>query len=414
MLRNALAHGLESPAERAAAGKPESGRIALSLRQEANEVVLTLSDDGAGLDLERLRRKAEARGLLPSGAAPDVAELTQLIFVSGLSTADEVTELAGRGIGMDVVKNEIGAIGGRIEVASERGRGTTFTIYLPLTLAVTQAVLVRAGRDVLAGPSAMVAQVLRLRAEALAELLGKGEVEFQDRAYPLRGLTQLLGGPAPAPAPGYHSVLLLRSGKQRVALHVDELVGNQEIVVKNVGPQLARMAWMAGATVLADGGIVLIVNAVTLAQRARLATERGAAPTPTQPAALTVVMVVDDSLTVRKVTGRLLEREGFQVLTAKDGVDALEQMKDVLPAVMLVDIEMPRMDGFDLTRQVRADPRTRHIPIIIISSRTAEKHRSQALQLGVNAFLGKPYSEAELLMRIGDFIAGRTDAVIAA
>jgi len=410
MLRNALAHGLESPAERAAAGKPESGRIALALRQEANEIVLTVSDDGAGIDLERLRRKAEERGLLPAGAALDVAEATQLIFASGLSTADAVTELAGRGIGMDVVKNEVTALGGRIEVASERGRGTTFTIYLPLTLAVTQAVLVRAGSNVLAVPSAMVAQVLRLRSEALAEHLGKGEIEFQDGVYPLHGLAQLLGGAAPATTQGYHSVLLLRSGMQRVALHVDELVGNREIVVKSIGPQLARVPGVAGATVLADGSIVLIVNPVTLAQRTRLAPERAAAPAP----ALAAVMVVDDSLTVRRITGRLLEREGYQVLTAKDGIDALEQIKDVLPAVMLVDIEMPRMDGFDLTRQVRADPRTRHIPIIVISSRTAEKHRNQALQLGVNAFLGKPYPEAELLQLIGDFVAGRADAAIAA
>ena len=412
MLRNALAHGLEAPAARAAAGKPESGRVALSLRQEANEIVLTVGDDGAGLDLERLRRKAEARGWLPPGAAPDVAELTQLIFVSGLSTADEVTELAGRGIGMDVVKNEVTAIGGRIEVASERGRGTTFTIYLPLTLAVTQAVLVRAGSNVLAVPSAMVAQVLRLRAEALAEHLGKGEIEFQDRRYPLHGLAQMLGGAAPATTQGYHSVLLLRSGLQRVAVHVDELVGNQEIVVKSIGPQLARVPGVAGATVLADGSIVLIINPVTLAQRARLAPERAAAPS--LPAALPVVMVVDDSLTVRKITGRLLEREGYQVLTAKDGVDALEQMKDVLPAVMLVDIEMPRMDGFDLTRQVRADPRTRHIPIIVISSRTAEKHRKQALLLGVNAFLGKPYPESELLQTISDYVAAQANAALAA
>ena len=412
MLRNALAHGLESPAERAAAGKPESGRIALALRQEANEIVLTVSDDGAGIDLARLQRKAEERGLLPAGAAPDVAEATQLIFASGLSTADAVTELAGRGIGMDVVKNEVTALGGRIEVASERGRGTTFTIYLPLTLAVTQAVLVRAGSNVLAVPSAMVAQVLRLRSEALAEHLGKGEIEFQDGVYPLHGLAQLLGSAAPATTQGYHSVLLLRSGMQRVALHVDELVGNREIVVKSIGPQLARVPGVAGATVLADGSIVLIVNPVTLAQRARLAPERAAAPAPA--AAPTMVMVVDDSLTVRRITGRLLEREGYRVLTAKDGVDALEQIKDVLPAVMLVDIEMPRMDGFDLTRQVRADPRTRHIPIIVISSRTAEKHRNQALQLGVNAFLGKPYPEAELLQLIGDFVAGRADAAIAA
>ena len=414
LLRNALAHGLESPAERAAAGKPQSGRIAVTLRQESNEIVVSVSDDGAGLDLERLRRKAQERGLLPPGAAPDVAELTQLIFVSGLSTADTVTELAGRGIGMDVVKNEVTAIGGRIEVASERGRGTAFTLYLPLTLAVTQAVLVRAGGNVLAVPSAMVVQVLRLRSEALAQQVVAGEIEFQERSYPLYGLAQLLGGAASAAAAGYHSVLLVRSGMQRVALHVDELVGNQEIVVKSIGPQLARVPGVSGATVLADGSIVLIVNPVALAQRARQLPQRAAAPAPVPQAARALVMVVDDSLTVRKITGRLLEREGYQVLTAKDGVDALEQIKDVLPAVMLVDIEMPRMDGFDLTRQVRADPRTRHVPIIVISSRTAEKHRSQATQLGVNAFLGKPYPEVELLQYIRDFVAARPDAALAA
>jgi chemosensory pili system protein ChpA (sensor histidine kinase/response regulator) len=414
MLRNALAHGLEPPAERAAAGKPEAGRIAMVLRQEANEIVLTVADDGAGIDLERLRQRAEERGLLRPGETPEPQALVQMIFVSGLSTASSVTELAGRGIGMDVVKNEIGAIGGRIEVATERGQGTTFTVYLPLTLAVTQAVLVRAAGSVLAVPSATIEQLLRLRADALAEHLRAGSLAFQEREYPLHSLAHLLGAAAAAPAAGYHSVLLVRSGQQRVAVHVDELIGNQEIVVKNIGPQLARVPGVAGATVLADGAIALIVNPVALAQRALAHLERTAAPAATPAPALPVIMVVDDSLTVRKVTGRLLEREGYQVVTAKDGLDALEQLKDALPAVMLIDIEMPRMDGFDLARAVRADPRTRRIPIIVISSRTAEKHRSQAAQLGVNAFFGKPFPEAELLMRIADYVAAGTDAALAA
>jgi chemosensory pili system protein ChpA (sensor histidine kinase/response regulator) len=409
MLRNALAHGVEAPAARAAAGKPESGRISLSLRQESNEIALIVSDDGAGLDVEQLRRTAEDRGLLQPGQQATEAELMQLIFVSGLSTAKTVTELSGRGIGMDVVKNEITAIGGRIEIASERGRGATFTIYLPLTLAVTQAVLVRAGGSVFAIASAMVEQVLRLKSDAMAERYAAQEVEFQERHYPLYGLAQLLGvGAGGAAAQTYSSVLLLRSGIQRIALHVDELVGNQEIVVKNIGPQLARVPGVAGATVLADGGIVLIVNPVQLVQHARLVSERATAPAAPAPAARAapMVMVVDDSLTMRKITSRLLEREGYQVLTAKDGLDALEQMKDALPAVMLVDIEMPRMDGFDLTRNVRGDPRTRGVPIIMISSRTAEKHRTQAAALGVNVFLGKPYPESELLQHIAGYLAG--------
>jgi len=414
MLRNALAHGVEAPAARAAAGKPEAGRISVSLRQESNEIALIVSDDGAGLDVERLRRTAEDKGLLPPGQQLAEAELMQLIFISGLSTAETVTELSGRGIGMDVVKNEITAIGGRIEIASERGRGTTFTIYLPLTLAVTQAVLVRAGGGLFAIASAMVEQVLRLKSDAMAERYAAQAIEFQERRYPLHGLAQLLGvGAGGAAAQAYSSVLLLRSGIQRIALHVDELVGNQEIVVKNIGPQLARVPGIAGATVLADGGIVLIVNPVQLAQYARLAAERTAAPAAAPAPAAPVIMVVDDSLTVRKITGRLLEREGYRVLTAKDGLDALEQMKDALPAVLLVDIEMPRMDGFALTRILRGDPRTHGVPIIIISSRTAQKHRSQAAELGVNVFLGKPYPEAELLQHIATFVVAGQDAAVA-
>jgi chemosensory pili system protein ChpA (sensor histidine kinase/response regulator) len=418
MLRNAVGHGLEMPEARIAAGKPESGRLSLTLRQESNEIALVVADDGAGLDLEKLQRRGVELGLLQPDARPAEAELVQLIFASGLSTADEVTQLSGRGVGMDVVRSDIAAIGGRVDVASAPGKGTTFTVYLPLTLAVTQAVLVRAGGRVLAMSSAMVEQVLRLKADATSALYANGAVEFQERSYPLHSLAHLLGASGDAEIQNYNSVLLLRSGAQRIALHVDELLGNQEIVVKSVGPQLSRVAWVGGATVLPDGRIVLICNPVVLAQRARAplpglpltTTQKLAEEAPltlgtsAEPAA-GVVMVVDDSLTVRKITSRLLEREGYQVLTAKDGVDALEQLRDSLPGVMLVDIEMPRMDGFDLTRALRGDPRTQALPIIIISSRTAEKHRSQAAQLGVNAFLGKPYEEAELLDQIAKYLA---------
>ena len=403
MLRNSLAHGIEAPEVRAAAGKPESGRIAISLRQEGNEIALVVSDDGAGLDLERLRRKAEAAGLLQAGQDVPAADLAQLIFVSGLSTAEAVTELAGRGIGMDVVKSEIAAVGGRIDIENTPGKGCAFTVYLPLTLAVTQAVVVRAGGSLLAVSAAMVEQVLRLKADALAERYAAQVVELQDRRYPLHSLTQLLGGEAP-PSQTYNAVLLLRSGLQRIALHVDELIGHQEIVVKNVGPQLARVPGVAGATVLADGSIVLIINPVQLVQRARSAAERTTLPAAPPAQTAPVVMVVDDSLTVRKITARLLEREGYQVLTAKDGLDALAQMADTLPDVVLVDIEMPRMDGFDLARNLRGDARTRALPIIMISSRTAEKHRSQAAELGVNVFLGKPYPETELLQHIAGYV----------
>jgi chemosensory pili system protein ChpA (sensor histidine kinase/response regulator) len=409
MLRNALAHGVEAPQARAAAGKPEAGRIALTLRQEANEIALILSDDGAGIDTDTLYQKALEKGIVPAGEELGESERLQLVFASGLSTSEEVTQLAGRGVGMDVVRNEIAAIGGRIDIATARGQGTTLTIYLPLTLAVTQAVLVRSGGSLFALSTAMVEQVLRLKGDAMAQMYAAKHVEFQRRSYPLHSLQRLLEGAGAHDIQGYNSVLLLRSGIQRIALHVDQMLGNHEIVVKSIGPQLARVSWMAGATVLADGSIVPIVNPVVLAQRARGGAPGFEATTLVPPirgtdarSAAPLIMVVDDSLTVRKITSRLLEREGYLVITAKDGVEALEQLRETLPAVMLVDIEMPRMDGFELARSVRGDPRTQDIPIIIISSRTADKHRNQAAALGVNAFLGKPFHEAELLEHIDE------------
>jgi chemosensory pili system protein ChpA (sensor histidine kinase/response regulator) len=415
MLRNSLAHGIESTEARVAAGKPEIGKISITLRQESNEIALVMSDDGAGLDLDKLYRKAVERGVIEVHQPLTDLEKAQLIFASGLSTADEVTELAGRGVGMDVVRNDITTIGGRVDIATARGKGTTFAIYLPLTLAVTQVVMVRSGATPLAISAAMVENVLRLKSDAMAGLYDRRIIEIQDRSYPLHYLQQLLGANVATEIQPYNSVLLLRSGIQRIALHVDELIGNQEIVVKNIGPQLARVPGVAGATVLPDGSIVLITNPVQLAQQIRLAPSKAAlaeapASDPETKGSAPIVMVVDDSLTVRKITSRLLEREGYQVLTAKDGVDALQQLKDSLPSVMLVDIEMPRMDGFDLTKNVRGDPRTAAIPIVIISSRTADKHRNQAAQLGVNAFLGKPYQEAELLQHISSFVGAVVSA----
>jgi chemosensory pili system protein ChpA (sensor histidine kinase/response regulator) len=402
LIRNALAHGIELPAGRIAAKKDEGGRIVIALRQEANEIVLVVSDDGAGLDLERLRAKAVEKGLIAADAKLNEAEQLQLVFLSGLSTAESVSELAGRGVGMDVVRTEVNAVGGRIEVASTRGRGVTFTIYLPLTLAVAHAVMVRGGTVIAAVPAASVEQVLRVKADALVSFYEKGRVDFQGRDYPLHYLAQLLGQRGATDIRENNSLVLVRSANERVAVHVDELFGNREMVVKSIGPQLARLAGVMGATVLADGAIILIVNPVQLAQRGRAlpaAAPLEASAAPEMP----VVMVVDDSITVRKITSRLLEREGYRVITARDGVDALEQLKKEHPAVMLIDIEMPRMDGFDLTRNVRGDPRTMEIPIIVISSRTAPKHRSRASELGVNVYLGKPYEDAELLQQVASF-----------
>jgi chemosensory pili system protein ChpA (sensor histidine kinase/response regulator) len=413
LLRNAIAHGIESPEERRAAGKDEMGEIILTLRQEGNEVVITMSDDGGGLHYDRIRAKAIANGLLAADEPADERRLAEMIFHSGISTATKVTQVSGRGVGMDVVKTEVANLGGRIDVSSETGRGSLFRIFLPLTLAVTNAVMVRIGGRSYAIPASMIDQVQELKDDVLAGIRQSGQVEWQGNPYPFRFLPHLLGEPDALPEPRKrYWVLLLHSGAQRIAVQVDDLSRSQEIVVKNIGPQLSRVVGIAGATVLGDGRVVLILNPVALASRALPASRPAALPAAaaageTRPArsALPTIFVVDDSLTVRKITGRLLAREGYQVVTAKDGVDALEQLAELSPDVIISDIEMPRMDGFELARNIKSTERLRKIPIIMITSRTAEKHRSHAMEIGVSNYLGKPYQEEELLELVATYVA---------
>ncbi|NEX64463.1 hybrid sensor histidine kinase/response regulator [Noviherbaspirillum sp. 17J57-3] len=436
LLRNAVAHGVESREARRAAGKSETGELLVEVRQEGNEVVIRFCDDGHGLDVARIRDKAVRLGLLGHDGDASDEDVRDLIFHPGFSTAEEVTELAGRGIGMDVVRSEAAALGGRVSTWSEPGKGTHFTIHLPLTLAVTQVVLVGSGGRTYAVPSVLVEQVQQLKSHALAGAYNDGAVVWQGQRVPLHYLPALLGDRQSSPVgQQYTPLMIIKSGNDRVAIHVDEVIGNREVVVKNIGPQLARMTGIAGATVLGSGDIVLILNPVPLSMRqaqellraprqtpsdapdnmgavadlVHPATPQAGAPAPVQGLRTQhIVMVVDDSLTVRRVTQRLLSREGYQVVLAKDGVDALEHLQSVTPDVLLVDIEMPRMDGFDFTRNVRGDERTRGIPIVMITSRTAAKHRNYAMELGVNAYLGKPYREDELLGLIAGYV-GRVE-----
>lgn len=431
MLRNAIVHGIESRQDRVNRGKSEVGELLIEIRQEGNEVVIHFTDDGQGLNINRIREKAKSVGLLTDETQVSEAEVVNMIFEPGFSTASEVTELAGRGVGMDVVRSEAASLGGRVAVSTVEGKGAHFTIHLPLTLAVTQVVILNAGGKTFAVPSVLVEQVQQLKSAALATAYNDGAIMWQGARVPLHYLPSMLGERDATPdTQQYTPILIMKSDQERVAIHVDQIIGNREVVVKNVGPQLARMIGIAGATVLGSGDIVLILNPVPLAQkleqeRAKLpevsvdanATEMGAVaelvPNAATPASVEpvqglrthqIVMVVDDSLTVRRVTQRLLVREGYQVVLAKDGIDALEQLQSITPDVMLVDIEMPRMDGFDLTRNVRSDSRTTHIPIIMITSRTADKHRNYAMELGVNEYFGKPYREDDLLAAISGFV----------
>ncbi len=428
LLRNSVTHGIEAPDTRTAQGKEAAGAILVSLTQEGNEVGIEFRDDGKGLDLDRIRAKGLAMGLIQPDQQVSDADLANLIFTPGFTTADSVTELAGRGVGMDVVRSEVNAMGGRIETATAPGQGTSFKLVLPLTTAVTQVVMLRCGDATVAVPSTLIEIVRRATPAEIEQAYAGGGYPLGDRVLPFFWLGSLLQiSPAPTEAIGRtRPVVVVRSAQQRVALHVDEVLGNQEVVVKNLGPQLSRLPGLAGMTLLASGAVALIYNPVALAtlygDAARAATAaalnamRGGAPaTPQvshepQVAAAPLVLVVDDSLTVRRVTQRLLVREGYRVVLAKDGMDALERLAEERPSIVLSDIEMPRMDGFDLVRNIRGDARLRDLPVIMITSRIAQKHRDYAAELGVDHYLGKPYSEEDLLALIGRYTAAVSTA----
>lgn len=418
LLRNCVAHGIETPDKRAAAGKEATGTIVIHVRQEGNDVSVEFQDDGAGLNIERIREKAVQNGMIAADQQISDAEAANLIFLPGFSTAAQVTELAGRGIGMDVVRAEVNALGGRIETTTQAGRGTSFKLVLPLTTAVTQVVMIRSGKLSIGVPANLVELVRRASQKEVEQAYNSGNFEFGGESLPFFWSGALLqSSPRTSEPQGKTApVVIFRSAAQRVAVHVDEVLGNQEVVVKNLGPQLSRLPGLAGMTVLASGAVVLIYNPVALTQvygeQARAMSADRASPdalgegafkvvtsTPAAPAvpAVPLVLVVDDSITVRRVTQRLLTREGYRVTLAADGLQALEKLADELPSVVLSDIEMPRMDGFDLARNIRGDARLAHLPIVMITSRIAEKHREHAKELGVNHYLGKPYSEEELM-----------------
>ncbi|MBL8326161.1 MAG: Hpt domain-containing protein [Rubrivivax sp.] len=418
LLRNSVVHGIESAPRRTAAGKDPTGRIVVQVAQAGNEVAVEFGDDGGGIDYARIRERAEERGLIEPGQAMSDAELAQLIFAPGFSTAETVSELAGRGVGLDVVRAEVNAMGGRIETASAKGQGTRFRLLLPLTTAVTQVVNLRCGEFQVSVPSTLVEVVKRLPRAETEAAYATGTLDFNGERIGFYWLAALLQAGTRGDTSGRsQSVVVIRSAAQRVAVHVDEVVGNQEVVVKNVGPQLARLPGLVGVTLLPSGAVALIYNPVALAAvyadsaRSRMTQpQRPAGPKagPAAPAVAPLVLVVDDSLTVRRVTQRLLTREGYRVTTAKDGLEALERLAEERPVVVLSDIEMPRMDGFDLVRNIRADERLADLAVIMITSRIAQKHREYAVELGVDHYLGKPYSEEELLALVARYAHGET------
>lgn len=401
LLRNAVAHGLESEADRSKARKSLVGNITVKVRRENDEIMMHVSDDGSGINLEKILIKAQEQGRVSAEQQLTEQALLGIIFEPGFTTASTVTQISGRGVGLDSVRSDVSALGGRIDVANNEGAGSTFSIYLPVTLSVAQVVMVRAGALTFALPAVMVEQVHKVKSMALAEAVAKGHFDWSGRVYPLHYLGSLVGGELGAESQLYTPLILLRSGQHLLALHVDEIVSNQEVVMKPIGPQLARLAGIVGASVLGDGRIIYMLNPIQIAHREELVvgSVKITHAKKTQDTRQ-VALVVDDSLTMRKVLSRLLEREGYRVVTAIHGIDALQILQEVTPDIILTDIEMPNMDGFELVRQLRSDDATLKTPIIMISSRTAEKHQALAQALGVNDFMGKPIHDEALLENI--------------
>lgn len=412
MLRNAVDHGLESRDWRIAANKPEVGVIQLMVQREGNEVVITLSDDGKGIDVVAVRRKAIERGLIAPDSDLSDRDVIQFIFHAGLSTAQSVTQVSGRGVGMDVVQSEIKQLGGVVTVDTQPGQGTRFVLRLPLTVAVADALVVRTGERNYAVSLTQIERIVRLAPEALEQYYqqeaasGDASLMVEGLAYRLHYLGDLLGQgkrPMALSGSGAVPVMIVKEAGVNTAIQIDQVVGSrEEVVIKPVGQQLSSVRGLAGATILGDGSVMLILDVIALARSINLGRQGYQLTAPAPVMQRKLVMVVDDSVTVRKVTSRFLERSGFDVITAKDGMDAMARLEESQPDIMLLDVEMPRMDGFEVATQVRHSNIHHELPIIMITSRTGAKHRERALSMGVNAYLGKPYQEQELLDMINE------------
>ena len=409
MLRNAVAHGIESPEERKKSGKSESGNIHFTITNEGSNILIKVKDDGAGINVEAIRSKAISKGLIKDGDKVSKEQLLEMIMQSGFSTADSVSQIAGRGVGMDVVNTEIKQLGGVFNIDTENDKGTTFTVSLPLTLAISRALMVTIGEDTYAVPLLSVEGVERINAKKIKEIMTEEEPSYnwvgEDYKFMHLGTVMGVNEMKLTDDEQQLPMLMVRSGEHRAAILVDALLGSREIVVKSVGPQLSTLRGISGATVMGDGSVVLIVDLATLirlsatSDSTEVVTPAAVIPEKVEDTS-TVVMVVDDSITVRKVTTRLLERHEMKVVAAKDGVDALAQLQETIPDIMLLDVEMPRMDGFELATNMRNDDRLKNIPIIMITSRTGQKHRDRAASIGVNIYMGKPFTETDLMDNI--------------
>ena len=409
ILRNAIDHGLESEQERLKNGKSAKGLICLDVFREGSELVIEIKDDGKGIDVDAVRKKAEQRGIINTDETVTDEEVMQAIFEPGFSTAGKITQISGRGVGLDVVSSEIAGMGGSVRVHSKQGEGTMFKLRLPFKVAMSRALLVTAANETFAIPIDSIVGVVRVSSFELEEQYHSDQPKmvYANQEYDFHYLGKLLMGAEPeynleqfAALP----VLLARMEDQMVAIQVDNLLGSREVTVKTLSQKFSAIFGVSGATILGNGKVVTILDLPELVGKKSISPLRSSTINAEKPFEKKLpdnsavrALVVDDSVTVRKVTSRLLERQDIDVQLAKDGQDALEQLENSTPDFVLLDIEMPRIDGFEVLERMSRDDRLSNIPVIIISSRSGEKHQLRASELGASAFLGKPYQDAHLL-----------------
>lgn len=407
LMRNAIAHGIEPPEMRRVLGKDETGLLHLTITREGSEILIVLSDDGQGINIEKVKQKALDNGLINLDNMPTDEEITQLILTSGLSTADNISQVSGRGVGMDVVSNDIRALKGQLSIHSVTGQGSTFTIRLPITLSVMQALLVKSHDQQYAVPLAAIHAGERISIQEINTILQQDDeprYKFNNQFYRLIPLAILLDQPFKLPEdPNLKLPLLLfKFGDQYIAILVDSINSNREIVLKSVGEQLDHISSITGATILGDGQVAFALDIPALIKNTDLSNslkeqDYSSLSRSNTLQQSTLAMVVDDSITMRKASSNVLKRHGFNVITARDGLDAIAQLSENTPDIILLDVEMPRMDGFEFATVIRNDPKFKDLPIIMITSRTGDKHRNRAIEIGVNDYLGKPYQEVELV-----------------
>jgi chemosensory pili system protein ChpA (sensor histidine kinase/response regulator) len=409
LLRNAVDHGIEPPDERQAAGKRPRGTIVVRAFHEGTDVSIEVEDDGRGLDLERIRRTAVARGFITETAVMSTDALFALIFEPGFSTAERVSEVSGRGVGMDVVKATVARLGGRVQVTSRPGAGTTISVRVPMTLAMTRILLVRCGGQTFGLPLSAVMQIARPHPSSVGLVGGERVFSVDGRTYPLRDLADTLGLPRAADAPAAPPVLIANLSRRPIALAVDEIVNSRDAVVKTLGTHLRRVHGIWGATLLGDGTVVLILNPADLAAAADepLVVSKPAGRAAAADHEPYVVLVVDDSLSMRHMLSLAVTKAGWVPVPARDGLEALEiiHRSPRPPDLVLLDIEMPRMDGYEFLSTVRSQKDHADLPIVMLTSRSSDKHRDKARALGVTDYMVKPFQEDALVRNIDRLVA---------